>query len=226
MIAGRYRYVKGGGMLFRQGDSPSGLHGLVNGELHIIGSASNGHDTLLAIHRPSDWTGFLTSVDRGSHPLSALAAIDCTTWSIAPSEVARIFERDVATFRLLVAPEMLVARRNYRWLIEMVTRPSIQRVADRLIDLGRWTHGERAGPVSPIEHVSQEALAAATNVSRQTMNGALRALEDLGLIKVGYGRIEIVDSRGLKEFATCDHTKSREMSPARQLFNRASHTEA
>lgn len=33
MIAGRYRYVKGGRMLFRQGDSPSGLHGLGTQEL-------------------------------------------------------------------------------------------------------------------------------------------------------------------------------------------------
>jgi CRP-like cAMP-binding protein len=225
MIAGRTRHIEAGAMLFRQDDKPSGLHGLMSGELHIIGSASNGHDTLLAIHRPGNWTGFLTSIDHGAHPLSALAAVDCTTWSVSPSEVARIFERDVATFRLLVAPEMLVERRNYRWLIEMVTRPPVQRIAERLIDLGRWTHSERAGPVSPIEHVSQEALAAATNVSRQTMNGALGALEQLGLIKVGYGRIEILDSRGLEEFATCDHTKSRELSPARQLFSRASHTE-
>lgn len=225
MIAGRTRHVEAGATLFRQGDEPSGLHGLVSGQLHIIGSASNGHDTLLAIHRPGDWTGFLTSVDRQAHPLSALAAVDCTTWSVPPCEVARIFERDVATFRLLVAPEMRVERRNYRWIVEMVTRPPVQRIAERLIDLGRWTHSERAGPVSPIEHVSQEALAAATNVSRQTMNGALGMLEELRLIKIGYGRIEITDSRGLEEFATCDHTKNRELSPARQLFGRESITE-
>jgi CRP-like cAMP-binding protein len=224
MIAGRYRHVEAGGMLFRQGDEPSGLHGMIAGELHIIGSSSNGNDLLMAIHRPGDWTGFLTSIDRAPHPLSALAARDCTTWSVSPAEVARIFERDVATFRLLVAPEMLVERRNYRWLVEMVHRPPVQRIAERLIDLGRWTHSERAGPVSPIEHVSQESLAAASNVSRQTMNAALGALEELGLIKVGYGRIEILDSRGLEEFATCDPTKSLELSPARQLFRRDGNT--
>jgi CRP/FNR family transcriptional regulator, cyclic AMP receptor protein len=225
MIAGRTRHIEAGAMLFRQGDDPTGLHGLISGELHIIGSASNGHDTLLAIHRPGDWTGFLTSIDHGPHPLSALAATDCTTWSVPVQTVSRIFERDVATFRLLVAPETLVERRNYRWLIEMIIRPPMQRIAERLIDLGRWTHGERAGPVSPIEHVSQESLAAATNVSRQTMNAALGSLEELGLIKVGYGRIEILDSRSLEEFATCDLTKTGELSPARQLFRRTSHTE-
>lgn len=218
MIAGRQRNVAAGAMLFRQGDEASGLHGLLSGELHIIGSASNGHDTLLAIHRPGDWSGFLTSIDRLPHPLSALAAVECATWTVSPSEVSRIFERDVATFRLLVAPELLVERRNYRWLIEMVTRPLVQRIAERLIDLSRWTHSKRAGPVSPIEHVSQEALAAAANVSRQTMNGALASLEELGLIKVGYGRIEIVDSGELEEFATREPVKNTELSPTRQLF--------
>lgn len=222
--AGRHRHIVAGAMLFQQGDEPSGLHGLVTGELHIIGSASNGNDLLMAIHRPGDWTGFLTCLDHQPHPLSALAAVECRTWSVSPADVTRIFERDVKTFRLLVAPELLVERRNYRWLVEMVTRPPVQRIAERLIDLGRWTHSERSGPVSPIEHVSQEALAAATNVSRQTMNSALGSLEELKLIRVGYGRIEILNSRGLEEFAVCDHTKNRELSPMRQLSRRPQNT--
>jgi CRP/FNR family transcriptional regulator, cyclic AMP receptor protein len=204
MLAGRQRMLPAGSMLFRVGDEPTGLHGLLGGELHIIGSASNGHDMLMAIHRAGDWTGFLTCADRQAHPLSAVAAVDCSIFSVAPTAISRIFERDVATYKLLVAPELRVGRRNYRWLIEMTTRPTLQRIAERLVDLGRWTHGERAGPVSPIEHVSQEALAAATNVSRQTMNSALNELEKRGLIKVGYGRIDILDSCGLDALAAAD----------------------
>ncbi len=207
MLAGRQRHLDAGNMLFRTGDEPTGLHGLLGGELHIIGSASNGDDKLMAIHRVGDWTGFLTCIDHQPHPLSATAAADCTVFSVPPAAVSRIFERDVATFRLLLDPELRVSRRNYRWLIEMTTRPTLQRIAERLVDLGRWTHGERAGPVSPIEHVSQEALAAASNVSRQTMNSALNELEARGLIKVGYGRIELVDSRGLDALAVSDTDK-------------------
>lgn len=176
MLAGRQRHLAAGCMLFRVGDEPTGLHGVLGGELHIIGSASNGDDKLMAIHRAGDWTGFLTCTDRQPHPLSAHAATDCQIFSVPPACVSRIFERNVATFRLLV-------------------------------DLGRWTHGERAGPVSPIEHVSQEELAVATNVSRQTMNSALNELEARGLIKIGYGRIDIIDSRGLDDLAVSDPEK-------------------
>ena len=204
MLAGRQRHLPAGATLFRVGDQPTGLHGLLGGDLHIIGSASNGHEMLMAIHRTGDWMGFLTCIDRQAHPLSAIAAVDCSIFSVPPTAIARIFERDVATFRLLLAPELRVGRRNYRWLVEMAMRPTLQRIAERLVDLGRWTHGERTGPVSPIENVSQEALAAATNVSRQTMNSALHELEALGLIKTGYGRIDIIDSRGLDALANSE----------------------
>lgn len=207
MLAGRPRHLAAGHMLFRSGDDPTGLHGLLGGELHIIGSASNGDDKLMAIHRAGDWTGFLTCADGKPHPLSATASVDCTVFTVAPAAVTRIFECDVATFRLLLDPELRVSRRNYRWLVEMTTRPTLQRIAERLVDLGRWTHGERTGPVYPIERVSQEALAAATNVSRQTMNSALQELEARGLIKLGYGRIDIIDSRGLDTLAMSEPAK-------------------
>ena len=207
MLAGRQRQLAAGAMLFRAGDAPTGLHGLLGGELHVIGSASNGDDKLMAIHRAGDWTGFLACADGQPHPMSATAATDCSIFTVPPAAITRIFERDVATFRLLIDPELRVSRRNYRWLIEMTTRPTLQRIAERLVDLGRWSHGERAGPVSPIEHVSQEELAVATNVSRQTMNSALNELEARGLVKIGYGRIDIIDSRGLDALAVSDPGK-------------------
>jgi CRP-like cAMP-binding protein len=208
ILAGRQRRFSAGATLFGVGDQPTGLHGLLSGEVHITGSTSTGHNILMAIHRVGDWTGFLTCLDQQPHPLSATAAVDCIIFSVPPAAVTKIFERDVATFRLLSAPELLVGRRNYHWLVEMSQRPTLQRVAERVLDLGRWTHSERTGPVSPIEHVSQESLAAATNVSRQTMNSALHELEKLGLIRVGYGRIDIVDSRGLEKLSMTEPTKS------------------
>ncbi len=208
MTAGLCRNVRAGEKLYRQGDAATGLHGLISGELHITGSGSSGANLLMAIHRAGDWNGFLACIDKQPHAFSALAAVDCTTWSIPLDAITNIFEKDAATFRMLVVPEIRVARRAYHWLVEMTRRPPSQRIAERLIDLGRWTHSERSGPISPIENVNQDALAAATNVSRQTMNSALKALEALGLIKVGYGKIEILDIVALQEYATSPQSKT------------------
>ena len=48
--------------------------------------------------------------------------------------------------------------------------------------------------------VSQEELGYLTNLSRQRVNRALRVLEGHGLLKAGYGRVEIVDLEGLRRF--------------------------
>jgi CRP-like cAMP-binding protein len=202
--SGRERMLAAGQMLFAQGDAPSGLHGVLSGEIHIIGQAGNGQELLMAIHRPGDWTGFLACADGEPHPLSAQAVTDVGIFTVPPAAVSAIFESDVASFRHLVAPELRIGRANYRWLVEMLTRPSPQRVAERLLQLARWPYGPQTGPTSPIENVSQEALAGACNLSRQTMNSVLRQLEARGMIRIGYGRIEIIDCVGLQKFALSD----------------------
>lgn len=48
--------------------------------------------------------------------------------------------------------------------------------------------------------VSQEELGYLTNLSRQRVNQALKALSAEGLLKVHYGRLEIMDREGLRQF--------------------------
>lgn len=203
---GRERALPSGAYLFVQGDAPTGLHAVLSGELHVIGSASNGQDLLMGICRPGEWTGFLTCLDGQPHPFSGRAASDLTVFTIPRSAIVQIFERNVETFRYLVAPELRADRANYRWLVEMLTRPNLQRIAERLISLSRWSYGDRDGPMAAIERVSQDELASACNLSRQTMNSALHQLEEKGFLRLGYSRIEIIDGAGLERFSTSDPT--------------------
>ena len=48
--------------------------------------------------------------------------------------------------------------------------------------------------------LSQEELGYLCNVSRQRVNQALHHLEKVGLVKVDYGRIRILDLEGLRNF--------------------------
>ena len=209
--AGRERRLAAGSSLFRQGDMPSGLHGILKGQLHVSGMSRTGHEFLMAIHRPGDWVGFLTCIDRLPHPLSGHAASDLTVLTISPATITEIFETDVSTFRLLLQPEMHVGRSNYHWLVEMLVRPSMQRVAARLLQLSRWVHGDSQPSVRSIEFVSQEELASACTLSRQTMNNALRDLEARGFISVGYARIDIVDGEALRTFSMTDPKEFSQM---------------
>ena len=199
--AGTIRTLHPSQMIFRQGAAPSGLHAVVAGELHITGVSPNGNDVIMAITRPSDWTGFLACLDGEAHAYSAKAVVETIIFSLSLPSVAAIFETDVATYRLLQAPELSAVRKFSHFVIEELSLSLAQRVASRLADLGRWAYGPPQGPVAALDNVSQEALAMSVHASRQKVNVILRDLASQGLIEVGYSRIRVIDSAALERFA-------------------------
>lgn len=185
-----------GRALFHQGDPVAGLHVILSGELHVTGTAIDGISTLMGILRPGDWTGFLAVLDAQPYAFTVVSAVDSEVACLPIDAVRSIFESDVTTYRLLVAPELMNARRNYHFFLETHGRSPLKRVAERLMELGRWPYSPRKGPVSSID-ISQDTLAAATRLTRQTVNTLLRELESRGLVEIGYGRIKVKDTDGL-----------------------------
>lgn len=199
--AGTLRTLKSGQTLFAQGSDPSGLHAVIIGELHVTGTSVSGNDVIMAIIRPSDWTGFLACLDHGPHAYSATAVTEAVVFSLRPSVVSAIFETDVTTYRMLMASELMAARKLGNFVIEDMGLPLAQRVAARLADLGRWAYGPASGPVAELDHVSQEELAMSVHASRQKVNMILRDLADRRIIEIGYGRIRVIDPVALDHFA-------------------------
>ncbi len=199
--AGAFRMFSPAQRLFTSGDGPSGLHAVLTGEVHVGGTSMGGNDVIMAIIRPAEWTGFLACLDGGPHLYSAVAVTAATIFCLSPAAVAAIFETDVATYRLLQAPELSAARKLSHFVIEDMGLPLAQRVASRLADLGRWAYGPATGPVAVLDHVSQEELAMSVHASRQKVNMILRDLAAQNLIEIGYGRIRVLDSAALDAFA-------------------------
>ncbi|RZI45009.1 Crp/Fnr family transcriptional regulator [Herbaspirillum sp. HC18] len=54
--------------------------------------------------------------------------------------------------------------------------------------------------ISPQLKISQEEIGYLAGASRQRVNGALKVLEDAGLVRVEYGGITILDLDGLRQF--------------------------
>ncbi|WP_143738156.1 Crp/Fnr family transcriptional regulator [Erythrobacter donghaensis] len=199
---GRSRHVAQGADLFVQGDPSAGLHCLLEGQLHVTGLSPDGEEVLIAILRPSDWTGFLSVLDRGPYAFTASAVTASTVLSLSPGDLARVFERSIGTYKHLVAPELSSTRGNFHFYLEQLGKPPLQRVAHRLLDLGRWAYGAPLGPPMPLENVSQDDLAAATRLSRQTINGALRDLEKRGVIEVRRAHVRVLDADALRQVAS------------------------
>ena len=182
-----------GEAMFQQGNPASGLYVLLAGEGRITGSSADGISALIGILRPGDWTGFLAVLDGGPYAFSAEMFTDGFAACLPTSATNKIFGADVDSFRKLVAPELTIARRNYHFYLETHGRPALRRVAERLMSLGRWPYATSTGPISPLDNVNQDDLAAATRLSRQRINTALKELQRRGLIKTGYGNVCVLD---------------------------------
>lgn len=201
LAAGTVRIIPAGKHLFAQDDAPAGLHGILSGEIHVIGLSPDGNAVTMGILRPGDWTGFLNCLDGLPQVYSGIARADTRTFSLRPAEVARIFERDVAAYRLLVMPELAVSRKLRRFVVDDFGLPLAQRVAARLADLGRSPYQFPVGPVVPLHNFSQEELAMSVAATRPRINEILRDFAARGMIELGYGKITVVDLAALERFA-------------------------
>lgn len=160
------RVIAPGASLFEQDGRPSGLHGVFSGDIRVMGVSRDGRAVMMGIVHPGEWTGFLSCLDGLPHVYSGIARHGARILSLMPGDVARIFERDVATYRLLQAPELAAERKLARFIIEDMGLPLTQRVAARLCDLGRWPYGPDKGPITSLEQVSQEELAMSVGATR------------------------------------------------------------
>lgn len=202
VLAGLHiRKVPAGAQVFAQGEMPSGLHCILAGQAHVTGVSVAGRLSLIGILRPGDWVGYLACLDGAPYAFTGTCVVDSTVATLPTRSVRQIFERSVETYKALIAPELVASRRNYRFLVETIGSPPLQRLAERLMDLGRWPYARPDGPLSRLERVKQDQLAAATGMSRQTVNALLGQLEQLGLIEVSRGKVVVRDPTGLGRIA-------------------------
>jgi CRP-like cAMP-binding protein len=196
------RKLSAGDIVYEQGAAPEALYGIVSGSIQTIGVSADGHEALLSVLRDGEWTGFLGLLDGRPNPFSTIAG-SASEIAILPRKAAEeIFGRDAASLSLISRPLAEILRFAYRFLVETNGRPPKRVIAQRLMDLSRCVYipGAPLGPV--LDQVSQDALAAASYLTRPTVNRILRTLETSGLIRLGYGRIEILDVAGLHAVAT------------------------
>src|SRR3546814_12718184 len=81
--------------LFRSQDGPpTGLHGVFSGDIRVVGHSRDGRAVIMGVIHPGEWVGYLSCLDGLPHAYSGIARYGARTLSLAPADVARIFERD------------------------------------------------------------------------------------------------------------------------------------
>lgn len=187
--------LRRGEMLFRQGDAPSGLYGLVSGTLKMSTLREDGKEAILAVIEAGIWFGEISLIDSQPRTHDATAVGNVEVLLLPRPVFDALMGR--ADFARAIAALLAGRIRLLYGIVEDATlRSTRARVARRLLLLAR---GDAAlSPLRARVPVSQEGLAMMLGITRQTLSKELRLLADDGVVELGYGYIEVLSADGLR----------------------------
>jgi CRP/FNR family transcriptional regulator, cyclic AMP receptor protein len=166
---------------------------LIEGRVQLIHEGRNGRRLGLATLSPGTviWEGYL--LDERGPSMKAHALTDCIVW-MAPSPQARELLLRYAALRwgmLQTVGERMVQVENR--MEEVAFQRLRERLAHLLLDL---SSGKRF-----VAAISQQTLADMLGTYRETISGILRDFKAIGLVELGYRKIELRDVSGLRAAA-------------------------
>jgi CRP-like cAMP-binding protein len=191
-VARRRRYARRE-VLFHEGDPADTFHFLDRGHVAVQTSTPHGDVALLRILGPGAAFGEMALIDASPRMASIVALDACETLTLHRDAFDGLRTAHPAIDRVLLAAMVDEVRRLSAVALELMYVPVDKRLFRRLVDLAA-IYGDGVTVTVP---VTQEDLAQLTGTTRQTSNRVLRAAEAAGLVRVGRGRIELLDVDGL-----------------------------
>lgn len=198
--AAQVRRLDAGQRLFSRGDKPCGLYAVAEGAIRIGAVAQSGKEALLTLVEPPYWFGEISLFDGQPRTHDAYAEGVTVLLQVPQASLLALLDREPRHWRdfaLLMSQKLRLA---FIALEEMSLFPAAPRLARRLLMIAEG-YGDASGPRRTLQ-LAQEQLAQMLAISRQTTNQILKDLEAQGIVRLGYGEIEIVDLDGLRQAAT------------------------
>ncbi len=191
------RLVPAGGYVCMKGEPVNHWMGVIDGLLKMASHWSTGKTTSLAGIPTGGWFG------EGS-----LLKDEVRRYEVIALRDSRVAYMNRATFRWLLDHSIAFNR----FLLTQINERLGQFIAmiehERLLEIDARIARCLAGLFNPIlgpgaqrqVEISQEELGYLAGISRQRVNQALKLLEDQGLLRIEYGRINVLDVDGLRRF--------------------------
>lgn len=190
----RRRKFGRGEVVFHEGDPADTVHLVASGHVFIRITTPQGDVSTLRVIGPGGHFGELALVSPGARLATVRAVEGAETVVIGADAFEGLRQRNPDLDRALTAMMTAEVRRLSHQLVEALYLPVPKRIRRRLLDLHAMYSAD--GSAVPLP-VTQEDIAGLAGTTRPTANKELMSLQDVGLITVGRGRIEVLDSRGL-----------------------------
>ncbi len=186
----REDHYPAGSTVFRMGQAPTRVHIVRRGAIELSRNMKSGR-VVIQILRPGDVLGDISLFLRMKVPWDAVALEDSLILSIDSLSLHRLLEqRPRLAWRWLHSVSTRVAGFWFR-VVELLAGGLEAQVASVLVR--RAEDG--------VVHLSQNNLAELVGHRRTSVNRVLKRLEADGLVRVGYGQVELLDEDGLLKVA-------------------------
>ncbi|WP_455823936.1 Crp/Fnr family transcriptional regulator [Pseudomonas graminis] len=195
----RLRQLTAGQYLFKRGDPPCGLYAVLDGTLRVGAVNEQGKEAVLSLVELPYWFGEICLFDGLPRTHDACAVGPCTLLQVPQQALLNILDQAPHYWRDLAVLMSQKLRLSFINIEQLSLLPASVRLAHRLLMIiegyGDIEHSRR------VLQLPQEDLAAMLSLSRQTTNALLKDLQAQGIVRLGYGEIEILDARRLREAA-------------------------
>lgn len=188
--AGRLSRRNAGEWMHGEGDEETGVLAVADGALRIYGQAPGGREALIGLLPAGAVIGQSAAFGGGPRIVTAIAASPSILFTLSDRALRQVAAEHDGLWEALSALVYGQLRANAQAVAEFVALKPRERLISRLIQMAAQAGGEIA--------VSQADLAEMIGVTRKAVNGWLGELEARGLVRVGYGRVEVLDVRALE----------------------------
>lgn len=195
---GRLTRLNTGEWAQAEGDDRSGLFVVIDGLLHTYYAPRGDRVMMMGFAKPGFVLGHATRYSGGPRLVTAVCTEPSIILEISETALDRIAAEIPEVWRAIADLTYSNLQRALRLAAEFISLQPKQRIAARLLAIVGSTEVNSAQTIK----VSQELLGEMVGATRKTVNQHLSAFERAGLIKVGYGRIEIVNVERLSELAS------------------------
>jgi CRP/FNR family transcriptional regulator len=188
-----------GTRVFHEGDSSDACYVVRDGDLRVTREHPDGRAIALATLGAGDIFGELAMLDSGTRSASVEALSDCEVLALPASDMRRV----IAGHGEIAAKLIVALTGRLRETNERVARQSFQTVPSRVAGVLSQLSAEEAtleGREGVTVRMTQADLAQLAGTSRESVSRFLATLERAGVVRVGRGRVTIVQPRRLRAY--------------------------
>jgi CRP-like cAMP-binding protein len=189
------RAYQRGEVIFLAGAPADSLQLIVSGWVAVRAGTAAGDMALLSVLGVGDFFGDIALFSPEWVRTATVTALDaCETLSVYRDEFARLRAVHPSVDQVLIKVLSAQVRRLSTLLVEAMYLSAEARLFRRVLDAAEVWGGSVKGTVIPL---TQEDIAELAGTTRSTANRALRHAEESGLLRIGRGRIELLDPKGI-----------------------------